>query len=115
VTPQRAYPRYALEVDAEVRAANRRFPGRTNNVSRGGLCFLSSDPLPLGEEVDLILALVFDAETHSEPLALRARIVWSTQLSGGQHQIGAAFVHTTGEQRAYINLFIEFLARGRNK
>ncbi len=114
MTPQRAYPRYALEVDAEVRAPDRTLPARTSNVSRGGLCFLAPEPLTVGASVDLTLALVFDADTHSEPLGLRARVVWCTRLGDGQHQIGAAFVQTTGEQRAYINLFIEFLARGKH-
>jgi hypothetical protein len=113
VTPQRAYPRFALEVDAEIRAPDRVLPARTNNVSRGGLCFLAAEPLVVGTAVDLTLALVFDADTHSEPLALRARIVWCTRMTDRRYQIGAAFVQTTGEQRAYVNLFIDFLARGQ--
>ena len=111
-SPTRAYPRYALEIDAEIQAAGGMVPARTKDVSRGGICFRAAAALPVGEEVALRLALVFDAETQSEPLALRARIVWSTRLPDQQHQIGAAFVKTTGEQRAYVNLFIEFLTRG---
>src|SRR5262249_3355337 len=106
-------PRFALEVDAEIHAPDKTLPARTNNVSRGGLCFLAAEPIPVGTSVDLTLALVFDAETHSEPLALRARIVWCTRMADARHQIGASFGQTTGEQRAYINLFIDFLARGQ--
>jgi len=112
VTPTRAYPRYALEVDAAIQAPGGTVPARTKDVSRGGICFRAAEALRVGEEVDLRLSLVFDAETQSEQLALRARIVWCTRLGDRQHQIGAAFVKTTGEQRAYVNLFIEFLARG---
>src|SRR5262249_8536188 len=106
-------PRYALEVDAEVRAPDRTLPARTSNVSRGGLCFLAAEPLPLGAAVELTLALVFDADTHSEPLALRARIMWCTRLPDGKHQIGAAFVQPTGEQGASVNLLTEFRGRGK--
>src|SRR5262245_50656296 len=80
VTPTRAYPRYALEIDAEILAPGGTVPARTKDVSQGGLCVRAAEALRVGEEVDLKLKLVFDAETHSEPLALRARIVWCTRL-----------------------------------
>ncbi len=110
----RAHPRYALEVDAEVRTATGSIPARTRDVSRGGLALTLSDALPLGTEVMLNLALVFDEETFSEPLLLRARVVWCTRLAD-KHQIGTTFVSMTTEQRAYLDMFMRYLTEGKRR
>jgi hypothetical protein len=110
----RAHPRYALEVDAEVRTSSGNLPARTRDVSRGGLALVLPDALPLGTEVMLNLALVFDEETFSEPLLLRARVVWCTRLAD-KHQIGTTFVSMTNEQRAYLDMFMRYLAEGKRR
>jgi hypothetical protein len=110
----RAHPRYALEVDAEVRTASGTIPARTRDVSRGGLAMTLPQPLPLGTEVMLNLALVFDEKTFSEPLLLRARVVWCTRLAD-KHQVGTTFVAMTNEQRAYLDMFMRYLTEGRRR
>ena len=110
----RAHPRHALEVDAEVRTQSGTIPARTRDVSRGGLALELSEPLPLGTEVMLNLALVFDEETFSEPLLLRARVVWCTRLAD-KHQIGTTFVSMTNEQRAYLDMFMRYLTEGKRR
>ena len=110
----RSHPRYALEVDAEVRTASGNLPARTRDVSRGGLALTLPEALPLGTEVVLNLALVFDEETFSEPLLLRARVVWCTRIAD-RHQIGTTFVSMTNEQRAYLDMFMRYLTEGKRR
>src|SRR5690349_24666915 len=108
----RAHPRYALEVDAEVRTQTGTIPARTRDVSRGGLALTLPEALPLGTELTLNLALVFDEETFSEPLLVRARVVWCTRIAD-KHQIGTTFVAMTNEQRAYLDMFMRYLTEGK--
>ena len=44
----RAHPRYAVEIDAEVRSGAQVIPARTRNVSRGGLALLVHQPIAVG-------------------------------------------------------------------
>jgi hypothetical protein len=116
VTGSRAHPRFALEIETEIRRgpSAKPLPARTRDVSRGGLCLTASEPLPLGSEVDLQMALVFDEDTVSEPLLVRARVVWCTRLAD-KHQIGASFVALTTEQRNYLEMFLRYLAEGKRQ
>jgi Tfp pilus assembly protein PilZ len=108
----RAHPRYALEVDAEIRTSTGVIPARTKDVSRGGLCCTTRNPLALGQDVSLNLSLVFDEQTFSEPLLVRARVVWCTGLGEGRWQIGTTFLGLTAENRAYLEMFLRYLKEG---
>lgn len=107
----RAHPRYALEVDAEVSLHDRKIPARTSDVSRGGLAFTADASVPFGTEVHISMALVFDEETFSEPLDVRARVVWCTPL-GPRFQIGTTFLGLTNENRTYLEMFLRYLKEG---
>lgn len=109
---QRAHPRYAVEIDAEVRIGDELLPARTRDLSRGGLCFSTDRALPVGAPLDLSLALVFDEQTFSEPLALRARVVWCTPLGPSRFQIGTCFVGMTRQNRTFLDMFLRYLAEG---
>lgn len=111
--PTRAHPRYAVEVDAIVRSGAETLPARTRDLSRGGLAFFAARPLDVGGSIDISLSLVFDAETFSEPLAVRARVVWCTPLGGGRFQVGAVFTGMTGDGRTYLDMFLRYLAEGQ--
>jgi hypothetical protein len=111
VTTARAHPRYALEIDASVTFGSDRLPVRTRDVSRGGLCFAAKRAIPLGEVVHISMSLVFDEATFSEPLDLRARVVWCTAL-GDAHQVGTSFLGLTAEGRAYLDMFLRYLKEG---
>ena len=104
--------RYAVEVDASVQVGDHSIPARTKDMSRGGLCFLVGRALPQGSEIDLSLALVFDEDTRSEPIALRARVVWSTALGSDRHQVGATFMGMTSQARTYLDMFLRYLEEG---
>jgi Tfp pilus assembly protein PilZ len=110
----RAHPRYALEVDAEVRNGAQVIPVRTSDVSRGGMAMSSQHPVPMGTEVMINMALVFDEETFSEPLLLKARVVWCTKIAD-RHQIGTSFIGMTAEQRHYLEMFLRYLKEGKRQ
>jgi hypothetical protein len=57
------------------------------------------------------MALVFDEETFSEPLDVRARVVWCTPL-GAKYQIGTTFLGLTNENRTYLDMFLRYLKEG---
>lgn len=107
----RAHPRYALDLDAEIRFGDLRIPARSRNVSSGGMCFTLDEPLPVGCEVELSMALVFEEEVFSEPLNVRARVVWCTRL-GDKLQVGTCFVGLTNEDRDYLEMFLRYLKEG---
>jgi len=110
VSSQRRFPRYAIDAEVTVRGPDGLAiaTGRTANLSRGGLCADVDAPLPRGEMVEVAIALVFDAGSVSEPLALPARVVWCTSL-GDAHQAGLAFLAPGRDQETYLDMFIRFL------
>ncbi len=89
--------------------------GRSDNLSRGGLCAIVAAlpaPIATGTEIEVDLQLVFDEATHSEPLRLPARIVWCTPVDD-MHQIGVAFKPLDARRIDYLTMFLRFLDDGR--
>lgn len=109
----RQYPRYAVEASVTMRAPDGMVAeGRTDNVSRGGLCAVVDRRVEPGTRVDLAMVLIFDAETFSEPLALAARVVWCTAM-GDQHQLGCAFLSVDADTTTYLDMFLRYLEEGQ--
>ncbi len=108
----RAHPRYAVEIDAEVRSGAQVIPARTRNVSRGGLAVLASQPVAVGADVILSISLVFDEQAMSEPLPLHGRVVWCAPLADEHYQVGLTFVALRAEERQYIEMFLRYLREG---
>jgi Tfp pilus assembly protein PilZ len=109
VTGRREHPRFALEIDAELRIGDRKLPARTRNVSHGGLAMTTTDPLPIGAEVTVMLALVFDESSMSEPLPLQGRVVWCSPIVDDSFQLGVMFVGVRAEERSYVDMFLRYL------
>lgn len=105
----RAHPRYALEIDAEVRAGERSFPARTKNISRGGIAVSATEAVAVGSDVTVSLALVFNEAAKSEPLPLQGRVVWCSPLVEKTYQLGVMFVGMRAEERSYVDMFIRYL------
>lgn len=82
--------------------------GRTQNVSRGGLCASVDEALVLGSELDISLVLMFEDDVQSEPLRIPARVVWSTMVDD-THQVGIMFRALSAEQTQYLNIFLKYL------
>jgi Tfp pilus assembly protein PilZ len=113
---QRAHPRFALEIDAEVRTGQFIVPARTRNVSRGGLAITTQKSLPVGAVVTVSLSLVFGARgaetAMSEPLPLQGRVVWCSPVDteqGAGFQLGVMFVGIRSEERSYVDMFLRYL------
>ena len=88
--------------------------GRTQNVSRGGLCATVDEALVLGTELDVSLVLMFEDDVQSEPLRVPARVVWSTMVDD-THQVGIMFRALTAERTQYLSVFLKYLDNQRTE
>ena len=111
---EREHPRYAHEAVIGVTIDGVLHEGRTQNVSRGGLCAEFPAEIPNQSEVTISMTLVFDEETQSEALELGARIVWCTRVDEGW-QVGIAFKPMPAERAKYLTMFLRFLDDGGPK
>ncbi len=107
----REHPRYAHEAAVTLHVHATSYEGRTNNVSRGGLCAAMADPIAVGVDMEVDLRLVFDEHTHSEPLRLPARVAWCTAVDEA-FQIGIAFKALDAELGKYLTMFLRYLDDG---
>lgn len=82
--------------------------GRTQNVSRGGLCASVDEALVLGTELEVSIVLMFDDDVQSEPLRVPARVVWSTMVDD-THQVGIMFRALTAELTQFLSIFLKYL------
>ncbi len=109
---QRQTPRFALDARIEFEAPTGRHEGRCINLSSGGLCAQMAESVALGSDLKLSVTLVFDVDSFSEPLSLRARSVWCTALGEG-YQVGFQFLPLDHAQSSYLAMFLRFLEEGR--
>jgi hypothetical protein len=87
----RRYPRFHVDVQANVRTLDgRKLAARTRDLSRSGICLVTPEDLASGAKLSIELVLLLGPTSSSEPLPLRARVVWCTAI-GGAYQIGAMF------------------------
>jgi hypothetical protein len=108
---QRIHPRFDVKAQVEiVRGGGARLRCMTRNVSKGGVCLDAPVELVSGENIDVLITLVFDANRSTEPLALPARVMWSTAI-GKTHQVGTQFRQLTVDQSTYLDLFLRYLAQ----
>ncbi len=107
----REHPRYAHEAAVTIHVAGKALEGRTQNVSRGGLCAQLSEPIAAGTAIDVDIVLVFDDDVHSEALRLPARVAWCTFVDDA-HQVGIAFRALDAEQIDYLGLMLRYLDDG---
>lgn len=108
---RRVHERFAVEVEAEVTSEAGSFSALTKDVSRGGACFVVLAPMVVGSDFEISLSLVLSENTFSEPLKLKGRVVWCTRTEEG-FQIGAAFGGMDPDTREFLQLFLNFLAKG---
>ena len=110
--PERQYPRFVHETTARFRIGKHVTIGRTQNLSRGGLCAHVTEPLAIGADVEVEIALVFQDRSQSEPLSVAARVVWCTALEG-EFQVGVAFRPLDLQRANYLSLFLDYLSEGK--
>lgn len=109
MSAERQFPRYAIGTEVTLRTKSGVIArGRTTNLSRGGLCAdLDAEPTR-GQQLEVSISLIFNADGLSEPLSLPARVVWCTSLGAARHA-GLSFLALTREQTGFLDMFIRFL------
>lgn len=105
----RRHRRFSVDVEAGVALrSGERLAARTRDLSRRGICLITTAPVPVGETIVLALMLSFGENTFSEPLKLRARVVWCTAIMQS-FQVGAMFDTLSDEQHGFLEMFVHFL------
>ena len=105
----RRYPRVTVDVQANIHTADgRKLIARTRDLSRSGICIITTDALPAGGQLRIELVLLLGSTSSSEPLALRARVVWCTAIAGA-FQVGAMFDRLTVKESAFLDMFLRYL------
>jgi hypothetical protein len=105
---RRQHQRYNVDVQATVSVASEKLEARTRDMSRAGLCLVTSQPISRDAEVSLELVLTFGEDGVSEPLRISGRVAWCTALFGA-YQVGVKFVHIDDERAKYLDMFVGFL------
>ena len=106
---QRRHPRFHVDVQATVRTADvRQLLARTRDLSRSGICLIATEGLDPGTRLGVELVLLLGPTSSSEPLPLKARVVWCTAIAGA-FQIGAMFDGVSGREAAFLDMFLRYL------
>jgi Tfp pilus assembly protein PilZ len=97
-TEQRSTPRITTRITVEC-------VGPTLNISPGGMCVLTADPMREGTQPTLMFNLPDD------PVAVRcrARIVWcrASRVDPELYEVGLAFTEISDEDRRRLMDFVE--------
>jgi type IV pilus assembly protein PilZ len=110
----RQYPRYEASFPVECSTRQFYFSNNVRNISKGGLFLRSDRPLPLNEEVSLVLHL----PGTEKGIYATGRVIW-THDSEGSHQLvpgsGIRFVGMTASDRAALESYLAQLTPGRTR
>ncbi len=105
----RKHPRFPVDVQATVRTSDGlRLSARTRDLSRSGICLITSRALPSGENLFVELVLLIGTTSESEPLPLRARVVWCTAIAD-VFQVGAMFSGLSAKEMGFLDMFLRYL------
>jgi hypothetical protein len=105
----RRHPRIHVDVQANVRTRDgRKLLARTRDLSRSGICIITSDALAARDQLLIDLILLIGPTSSSEPLPLRARVVWSTAIASS-FQVGAMFDTLSSKEASFLEMFLRYL------
>jgi len=105
----RRHPRFGVDIQANVRTTDgRKLPARTRDLSRSGMCLITTSSLAQRDELLIDLILLFGPSSVSEPLPLRARVVWCTPISQA-FQVGAMFEKLSKTEQSFLDMFLRYL------
>ena len=105
----RRHPRVSVDVQANIHMADgRKLIARTRDLSRSGMCIITTAALSPGEKLRIELVLILGTSSTSEPLALGARVVWCTAISGA-FQVGAKFDRVSPKEASFLDMFMRYL------
>jgi hypothetical protein len=105
----RRHPRVSVDVAANVRTTDgRKLIARTRDLSRSGICIITTSSLAPAEQLRIELVLLLGPSSSSEPLPLSARVVWCTPISGA-FQVGAKFDKLSTKEATFLDMFLRYL------
>jgi hypothetical protein len=105
----RRFPRVHVDVEAKVSTADgRQLVARTRDLSRSGICVITTDSVASGETLLIELVLLLGPGSSSEPLPLHARVVWCTAIAKS-FQVGAMFDGLSTKQASFLDMFLRYL------
>lgn len=108
---QRQFPRYAVEIAAEVEVGGEVRVAATQNLSQGGAALVVDHPLRDGADVVLRLFLTQDGieDPDEEPFATTARVQWLRPL-GNRFLAGVQFAAPSAAAAAHLERFLAAIA-----
>jgi Tfp pilus assembly protein PilZ len=97
-TEQRSHPRITTRITVES-------IGPTMNISAGGMCVLTADPLREG----LVPEVSFELPEDPEPVVCKARIAWcrTSRIDPDLYEVGLAFTEMGDKDRKRVMEFVE--------
>jgi hypothetical protein len=105
----RKHPRFTVDVEAAVHAADgTRVVCRTRDVSRTGICLITPTRIASGAALSIDLVLAFGNSVRSEPLHMKARVVWCTPIARA-FQVGVIFDESSDQQDSFLEMFLQYL------
>jgi type IV pilus assembly protein PilZ len=110
----RRHSRYQVSIPADCSTPHLFFSNHVCNISKGGLFIQSNSPLPLNEQVSLVLHL----PGVEKNIFATGRVIWNHDESQSAHVVpgsGIRFVGMTASDRAALESYMEDLTPGQTK
>jgi Tfp pilus assembly protein PilZ len=97
-TEQRSDPRITTRMTVEA-------VGPTLNISAGGMCVLTADPLREG----MVPSLSFTLPDNADPVACHGRVVWcrTSRIDPELFEVGLSFTDISDTDRDRVESFVE--------
>jgi c-di-GMP-binding flagellar brake protein YcgR len=103
---RRLHRRKTIEIDVEAHiSAQQKWVGvRSRNISRGGMCLITSTMIPLNTELDI----VFYINEFDKLLRVRGTVVWNEcDLDSGRYLHGVKFDPLSDSANDVISKYVE--------
>jgi type IV pilus assembly protein PilZ len=110
----RQHPRYEVSFPVECSTRQFFFSNHVSNIGKGGLFLRSDRPLPLNEEVSLVLHL----PGTQKSIFAAGRVVWNHDAENASHRVlgsGIRFVGMTASDRAALESYLGGLTPARTR
>jgi c-di-GMP-binding flagellar brake protein YcgR len=110
---RRRHPRFSVALPIEYwqidKSKSR--PGRTIDVSEGGLLLHISEPMEIGQVLGLTLFITSSPDLDSIEALVQVEVVWKDTLAGkeGDYRVGVKFVYISPEDMDKLKNFLNTL------